>query len=295
MFWSKWIMSRVSLVLVAIAGILAGALGYSTLQRPATPDATAIQAMIDQAISTYDTKIASTIALPSPAVAELDADKLNPMIESYLMSDPKILQRMSVALDTTLQAEERSASTTAIAAMRDQIFNDPKQAVLGNPEGDVTLVEFFDYNCGYCRAAMPDMAQLLAEDPKLRVVLKEFPILSNESIDAARVSALVNDADVDYWAFHEALFTSRGQVDKKVALDAAAALGLSPVALELDMGTETVSQLIQTSYEIAKELNITGTPTYIIGNEIIPGAIGIDDLRDRIANMRACGETQCQG
>jgi protein-disulfide isomerase len=295
MFWSKWIMSRVSLVLVAIAGILAGALGYSTLQRPATPDATAIQAMIDQAISTYDTKIASTIALPSPAVAELDADKLNPMIESYLMSDPKILQRMSVALDTTLQAEERSASTTAIAAMRDQIFNDPKQAVLGNPEGDVTLVEFFDYNCGYCRAAMPDMAQLLAEDPKLRVVLKEFPILSNESIDAARVSALVNDADVDYWAFHEALFTSRGQVDKKVALDAAAALGLSPVSLELDMGTEAVSQLIQTSYEIAKELNITGTPTYIIGNEIIPGAIGIDDLRDRIANMRACGETQCQG
>ena len=295
MFWSKWIMSRVSLVLVAIAGILAGALGYSTLQRPATPDATAIQAMIDQAISTYDTKIASTIALPSPAVAELDADKLNPMIESYLMSDPKILQRMSVALDTTLQAEERSASTTAIAAMRDQIFNDPKQAVLGNPEGDVTLVEFFDYNCGYCRAAMPDMAQLLAEDPKLRVVLKEFPILSNESIDAARISALVNDADVDYWAFHEALFTSRGQVDKKVALDAAAALGLSPVSLELDMGTEAVSQLIQTSYEIAKELNITGTPTYIIGNEIIPGAIGIDDLRDRIANMRACGETQCQG
>ena len=295
MFWSKWIMSRVSLVLVAIAGILAGALGYSTLQRPATPDATAIQAMIDQAISTYDTKIASAIALPSPAVAELDADKLNPMIESYLMSDPKILQRMSIALDTTLQAEERSASTTAIAAMRDQIFNDPKQAVLGNPEGDVTLVEFFDYNCGYCRAAMPDMAQLLAEDPNLRVVLKEFPILSNESIDAARISALVNDADVDYWAFHEALFTSRGQVDKKVALDAAAALGLSPVSLELDMGTEAVSQLIQTSYEIAKELNITGTPTYIIGNEIIPGAIGIDDLRDRIANMRACGETQCQG
>ena len=295
MFWSKWIMSRVSLVLVAIAGILAGALGYSTLQRPATPDATAIQAMIDQAISTYDTKIASTIALPPPAVAELDADKLNPMIESYLMSDPKILQRMSIALDTTLQAEERSASTTAIAAIRDQIFNDPKQAVLGNPEGDVTLVEFFDYNCGYCRAAMPDMAQLLAEDPNLRVVLKEFPILSNESIDAARISALVNDADVDYWAFHEALFTSRGQVDKKVALDAAAALGLSPVSLELDMGTEAVSQLIQTSYEIAKELNITGTPTYILGNEIIPGAIGIDDLRDRIANMRACGETQCQG
>jgi protein-disulfide isomerase len=161
--------------------------------------------------------------------------------------------------------------------------------------GDVTLVEFFDYNCGYCRAALPDMAALLAEDPNLRIVLKEFPILSNESIDAARVAVLVGEADVDYWAFHEALFTSRGQVDKKVALNAAAELGLSSVSLELDMGSEGVAQSIQTSYEIAKALNITGTPTYIIGNEIIPGAIGVNELRSRIANMRACGETQCNG
>ncbi|WP_425457594.1 DsbA family protein [Devosia ginsengisoli] len=91
------------------------------------------------------------------------------------------------------------------------------------------------------------------------------------------------------------LFTSRSQVDKKVALAAAADLGLSPVALELDMGTEAVATTIQTSYEIARALNITGTPTYIIGNEIIPGAIGLDELRSRIANMRACGETQCEG
>src|SRR5690606_20753675 len=105
-------------------------------------------------------------------------------------------------------------------------------------------------------------------------------------------AVLVGNSDVDYWSFHEALFTSRGQVDKQVALAAAADLGLSPVAIELDMGTDAVSRTIQTSYEIAKALNITGTPTYIIGNEIIPGAIGVDDLRSRIANMRACGETQ---
>jgi len=157
----------------------------------------------------------------------------------------------------------------------------------------VTLVEFFDYNCGYCRSALPDLATLLAEDPNLRVIFKEFPILSNESIDAARIAVLVGDSDVDYWSFHEALFTSRGKVDKDVALAAAADLGLSPVSLELDMGTDSVSRTIQTSYEIAKALNITGTPTYIIGNEVIPGAIGVDELRQRIANMRECGETQC--
>lgn len=289
-------MSRVTLALVALAGILAGAFGYSILNRPVPQtDVAAVQALIDEAISAYDAKQILAASSAPQAVAALDPAELNPLIESYLMGDPKILQRMSVALDTTLQAEERLQATTAIASMREAIFNDPGQVVLGNPEGDVTLVEFFDYNCGYCRAALPDMAALLAEDPNLRVVLKEFPILSNESIDAARVAVLVGEADVDYWTFHEALFTSRSQVDKQVALAAAADLGLSPVALELDMGTEAVSQTIQTSYEIARALNITGTPTYIIGNEIIPGAIGLDELKTRIANMRKCGETQCEG
>jgi protein-disulfide isomerase len=289
-------MSRVTLALVALAGILAGALGYSALNRPAPQtDIQAVQALIDEAIATYDSRQLMEASSAPQDVAAIDPSVLNPLIESYLMSDPKILQRMSVALDSTLQAEERSEATSAIASMRDAIFNDADQVVLGNPAGDVTLVEFFDYNCGYCRSALPDMATLLAEDPNLRVVLKEFPILSNESIDAARIAVLVSKADVDYWNFHEALFTSRGQVDKQVALAAAEGLGLSPVSLELDMGTEAVSQTIQTSYEIARALNITGTPTYIIGNEIIPGAIGIDELRSRIANMRACGETKCEG
>ena len=290
-------MSRVTLVSVALAGILAGALGYSVLNKPAPQtDSVAVQALIDEAIASYDTKRSAELAAaPVQDVAAVTPETINPIIESYLMSDPKILQRMSIALDTTLQAEERDQATTAIASMQDAIFNDPKQVVVGNPDGDVTLVEFFDYNCGYCRAALPDMAALLAEDPNLRIILKEFPILSNESIDAARVAVLVGDADVDYWTFHEALFSSRSQVDKQVALAAAADLGLSPVGLELDMGTEAVSETIQTSYEIAKALNITGTPTYIIGNEIIPGAIGIDELRTRIANMRACGQTECEG
>jgi protein-disulfide isomerase len=286
-------MSRLTIGLVALAGILAGALGYSVLNQPVPQtDTAAVQGMIDEAFSRYEARQAETAPVE---VAGIDPAELNPLIESYLMSDPKILQRMSVALDSTLQSEERAQATSAIAAMQNAIFNDPAQVVLGNPDGDVTLVEFFDYNCGYCRNALPDLATLLAEDPDLRVVLKEFPILSNASIDAARVAVLVGQSDVDYWSFHEALFTSRGQVDKQVALDAAADLGLSPVAIELDMGTEAVSRTIQTSYEIAKALNITGTPTYIIGNEIIPGAIGVDDLRSRIANMRACGQTQCEG
>ncbi|KKB78127.1 hypothetical protein VW35_12450 [Devosia soli] len=230
---------------------------------------------------------------PVQETAAIDPAVLNPMIESYLMSDPKLLQRLSIALDDTLKAEGEAKARTAIAEMHDQIFNGPGQVVLGNPEGDVTLVEFFDYNCSYCRAALPDLATLLAEDQNLKIILKEFPILSNESIDAARIGVLVGESDVDYWTFHEALFSSRGKVDKSVALAAASDLGLSPVNLELQMGEDRVAKTIQTSYQIAQALGITGTPTYIIGNEIIPGAIGVDDLRARIANMRDCGETTC--
>jgi len=286
-------MNRLALVLAVIAGALAGALGYAVLNRPPVEtDAVAVRAIVEEVLAAR--KDSESVAkAPAPALAAIDPAVLNPMIEDYLMSDPKLLQRMSVALDATLQAEEQEKAQSAIAQMRDTIYDDPGQVVLGNPEGDVTLVEFFDYNCGYCRGALPDMAALLAEDPDLRIVLKEFPILSNESIDAARVAVLVNQADVDYWAFHEALFSARGKVDKTTALAAAADLGLSPVQLELQMGEEQVARTIQTSYTIAQALGITGTPTYIIGNEIIPGAIGLDELRSRIANMRECGASQC--
>ena len=285
-------MNRLTILLAAVAGILAGALGYGYFDQPEPQmDEVAIRAIVEQML---EEQVAQTTPAPAePEIASIDPAILNPMIEQFLLDDPKVLQRVSTALEQTLRAEEAARSETALAQFHDQIFNAPDQVVLGNPDGDVTLVEFFDYNCGYCRAALPDMATLLAEDPNLRIVLKEFPILSNESIDAARIGVLVGESDASYWDFHSALFTSRGKVDKSVALAAAQDLGLSPVELELQMGDPRVAKTIQSSYEIAQALGITGTPTYIIGNEIIPGAIGADELRARIADMRECGKTQC--
>ncbi|WIY54284.1 thioredoxin domain-containing protein [Devosia sp. YIM 151766] len=279
-------MNRLSIVLAAVAGILAGALGFSLLNQPQPEtDAVAVRAIVEQVL-------AEQVA-EAPAPAMVDPAALNPLIEDFLMSDPKVLQRLSVALEDTLRVEEEERTKVAMTDFRDAIFHAPDQIVIGNPDGDVTLVEFFDYNCGYCRAALPDMAALLAEDPNLKVILKEFPILSNESIDAARIGVLVSETEADYWTFHQTLFSSRGKVDKAVALQAATEQGLSPIDLELRMGEEQVARTIQKSYEIAQALGITGTPTYIIGNEIIPGAIGADELRSRIANMRECGSTQC--
>jgi protein-disulfide isomerase len=301
-------MARFAVLLVAALGLFGAGFGLSQVLRPEPEpglDTADVRAIVEQVLAEQEPALATSdvqaivegmLAEQEPvavAGSVLDPDELNPLIESFLMDDPSILQRMSTALETRLAAEERARSTLAITAMSDRIFDAEGHVMLGNPEGDVTLVELFDYNCVYCRQALPDLAELLAEDDNLRVILKEFPILSAGSLDAARVGVLVAESDVDYWQFHEALFTSPGQVDREVALRAAEALGLSRVSIELDMETERVARVIQNSYEIAQALNITGTPTYIIGDEIIPGAIGVEELRERIANMRECGETQC--
>lgn len=232
-------------------------------------------------------------ALPH-SVAALDADTINPMIEDYLVNNPRILQRVSEALEIEIKTAEAAQTREALTTLQSVIYDDPDQIVLGNPNGDVTLVELFDYNCGYCRSALPDLATLMAEDPNLRVILKEFPILSQGSVDAAKVGVVVSrDKSIDYWQFHQKLFTSRGQINKDTALAVAQDLGLNPIEVGLAMEGSDVDTVIARSFEIAQGLNVSGTPTYIIGDEVIPGAIGLDSLRQRIANMRACGSTVC--
>ncbi|MHB1109382.1 MAG: DsbA family protein [Devosia sp.] len=299
-------MSRLTLALAAAVLLLGAGLAF-VLVRPADSglNEAAVRDIVNEALtapaqpneSAIRTIVADILAerdAPPHSGDELDAATLNPMIESYLLENPSILQRVSDALRAEVRAVEMAQAKTALAAMRTQIYEDPDNVVLGNSEGDVTLVEMFDYNCGYCRSAMPDMATLLAEDPNLKVILKEFPILSKDSDDAARIGVLVRRAQADYWAFHETLFAGRGQVTLDAALKAAQELGLNPVSLRLEMGTPSVSGVIDRSHELAQALNISGTPTYIIGDEIIPGAIGIEQLRTRIANMRVCGKTACE-
>ena len=281
-------MSRLSMILALLVVVLGAALAW-VVTRPVPVGLTEaeILALVEDAVATRQ-------AAGEPAAAPLDAASLNPMIERYLLDNPRILQRVSEALDSELRSAQAEESKAAIDAMHAEIYEDPANVVLGNPEGDVTLVEMFDYNCGYCRQALPDLATLLAEDPNLKVILKEFPILSQESADAARVSVLVGRSEADYWDFHRRLFTSRGQVTGETALQAAQEMGLNRVNLELEMGTPEVGAVIERSYQLATALNITGTPTYIIGDELIPGAVGLDGLRTRIANMRSCGKTVCE-
>lgn len=301
-------MSRLTTLLVLLLGIVGGGLATAIYLRPAELGEARVRAIAEEVAASrpqgvtqqaVETIVADLIAsqprqdLPQ-STAALDPASLNPMIEDYLLKNPKVLQRASAALEAELQADRMAANKAALAELKPALYDDgPGHVVLGNPEGDVTLVELFDYNCGYCRQSLPDIATLLDEDPNLKIILKEFPILSPASADAAKVAVQVADADVDYWTFHQALFTSRGQVDKAAALKAAADIGLNPITIEMGMNSPAVAQAINRTYRIADRLQITGTPTFIIGDEVIPGAIGLDGLRQRIRNMRECGATAC--
>ena len=166
----------------------------------------------------------------SPAApAALDPQQVDLLVESYLMQDPTILTRMNDKLDEQKAIAQRTAMKAEIQSHFADIYQASDEVVLGNPKGDVTLVEMFDYNCVYCRQALPDMAQLIADDPNLKIVLRQFPILSQGSIDAARVALLVSeDPKINYWDFHRKLFSMRaGEVG---AFDALRFLQLPPDA-----------------------------------------------------------------
>ena len=269
----------------AVKAIVADEL--AKLPKPAPGvDTAAVKSIVSEMLTAEDAKLKQNSVM---TVASLDPKSLDPMIENYLVNNPTVLQRMTDALNRQGQADAQARSKQAIAQNADAIFNDPDKIVIGNPKGDVTLVEMFDYNCSYCRGALPDLATLLSEDKNLKVELKQFPILTAGSIDAARVALQVAKSGKDYWAFHQALFTSRGEVTGDTALDEAKTLGLDPDKLKAGMQAPAITAALQNSFDVAKALEVNGTPTYIIGDEMIPGAVPIDQLKTAIANMRACG------
>jgi protein-disulfide isomerase len=180
--------------------------------------------------------------------------------------------------------------SVAIKDNAGELFKSAHQVTLGDPHGDVTMVEFFDYNCGFCKGALPAMLTLLQDDHKLKVVLKEFPILGPGSVEAAHVAVAVRMQDPDgkkYLEFHRKLLGDPGQANKEKALAAAKAAGLNVVRLEKDLDSGEVGKTIDEDFALARALGISGTPGYVIGDNVIPGAIGLDGLKEKIAGVRA--------
>lgn len=240
--------------------------------------------------------LASSLLPISGAWAFDDAqkDEIGTIVREYLLENPEILLEMQQVLEQRQLAAETEARNKILAEANDRIFNNDKDPVLGNPDGDITVVEFFDYNCGFCRRAHNDMVELLESDSNVRFVVKEFPILGPESQQAHTVSmAFQKIMPERYGEFMDRLITSNGRADEATALAVAKEFGAEEAKLRFEMDNPDIISTVQETYEIANSLGITGTPSYIIGNEVLAGAIGTATLAEKIANMRDCGATSC--
>lgn len=235
------------------------------------------------------------LAASAQSFTEPQRGEIEGIVKNYLLTHPEILEEVSIELGKRQARLEAEKSAAALATHSQAIFNSPRDVVLGNPDGDVTMVEFFDYNCGFCKHALPDMLALLKADPKLRVVLKEFPVLGPESVEAAQVAVAVRMQDAGgkkYLDFHQRLLGIRGRANKAQAMAAAKEAGLDMARLEKDMAGPEVRATLTENHTIAEAMGINGTPTYVIGKQMVPGAIGRDALKERIA-MARCGKAAC--
>jgi protein-disulfide isomerase len=215
------------------------------------------------------------------------------IVHDYLAAHPEAVLDALKALEAKQHAAQAQAAKAAIVAEEGALKHDPSSYVAGNPAGDVTIVEFFDYNCGYCRGVAPTMQSLLSDDKKLRLVIKEWPIKGADSIAAARVSVAAAKQP-QFLAFHFALLASEGHVDEARALDAAKKAGLDMDKLKRDKAAVKPEDIIRQNDALASKIGIDGTPAFVIGSTVVPGAASADEFKALIAQTRkACKTSSC--
>jgi protein-disulfide isomerase len=235
------------------------------------------------------------LAASAQSFSDTQRGDIETIVHNYLLAHPEVLEEAMAELNKRQTAADAAKHEATITQNANTIFNSPRGVVLGNKDGDVTFVEFFDYNCGYCKRAMADMLDLMKNDRKLKVVLKEFPVLSEGSVDAAKVAVAVRMQDPSgqkYLDFHQKLLGGRGPADKARAMAAAKDAGLDTAKIEKDLSSPEVKATIEENFKLAEDMGLNGTPSYVIGKQIVVGAVGLDGLKEKIG-MARCGKATC--
>lgn len=228
------------------------------------------------------------IALPVAASAQTpppDREAIEKIVREYLMKNPEVIIEAVQELEKRQVTARNQAAEQAIVQRKADLINDPGSPVGGNPDGDVTIVEFFDYHCGYCKRAHPTMASVIKTDPKIRIAYKQMPILTPNSRVAA-AGALAAAKQGKFKEMHNALMEARGEITKDRVMQIAATLKLDADKLAKDMAAPDVTQQIDRSLELAKALGIDGTPAFVIGNKVIPGAVDAATIHAAVEEAR---------
>ncbi len=212
------------------------------------------------------------------------------LIKDYLLRNPEVMIEVQTALESKMEKINAEKMAVSLKENAKEIFQSPTAPVAGNPKGDVTIVEFFDYNCGYCKKALPDLASVMQADKNVRVVLKEFPILSKGSEETAKV-ALAAKMQGKYWDFHVAMLNTPGQANEASALKVAEKVGADMARLKKDMGSAEVKKEIDDTRALAQKMGISGTPHFLVGDKVVAGAPEnlSEELSNRVNDVRKAG------
>lgn len=225
------------------------------------------------------------ISTKNAPVTKKQREVIESIVHQYLMKNPSLIREALQALQVREEQQKLRRAAENLKALESDIYSDPDSPISGNPKGDIAVVVFFDYNCGYCKSTIPGLADLVAKDPSLRIIYKEFPVLGPQSQEAAR-AALAANRQGKYSAFHHGLITSDDT--SSLAIKAISdKLGLNYATLQKDMADPGLIEALNRNLRLANALNINGTPAYIVGNQIIPGAIDMESLARIVSDERA--------
>jgi len=232
---------------------------------------------------------ACLMAACSPAngdAEEPDTAAIEAIVHRYIVENPEVIEEALVELQRRARSREQAQLAAGAIQYRDGLFQDAQDPVIGPADAELTIVEFFDYQCGYCKAMKPAMQNILASEKDVRVVMKEFPILSEVSTIAAR-AALAAQAQGKYAVFHDRLMGHRGRLSEEAIFAAAQEVSLDVERLKADMQAPSVEAVLKRNHMLAERLEISGTPTFIVGETLVPGAVNEEGMRKLIAEMRA--------
>jgi protein-disulfide isomerase len=253
-------MSPMRAILIALALFLAAVGGYALKEFAAARD-----------------------SAEGPPAASASIDQ---QISQYLKDHPEEVMAALRLAQANAEKQKEANAQLAVAQQQDQIFNNPADPVIGNVNGDVTVVEFFDYRCPYCKRVSDSLMTLVQDDPNVKVVYKEFPILGPDSTVAAKI-ALAAHRQGKYEQVHTAFMAHKGSFEQSDLLDLAASVGADPAKLAADMQDPAILGQLQATESLAAALGITGTPGFLFGKQLVPGAVSLDDMKKLVAAARA--------
>ncbi|MWD29320.1 thioredoxin domain-containing protein [Aquicoccus sp. SCR17] len=234
--------------------------------------------------------LAMAALLPMPALSqELDEARVKELVLEAIRENPEIVMEAVALLEQQQADAQAQTQAEVMRTQRDLIERDPNAPVLGNPDGDVTVVEFFDYNCPYCRQVKLEVRALIEEDPKIRLVYREWPILGDGSVFAAK-AALAAREQGKYEEFHWAMMGIDGRAEEVSVMRVAEEIGLDLDQLRKDMEAPEVTEHIETSMRLTQALGFNGTPSFVIGEALVPGFVEKDQLTELVTEARGAAE-----